>query len=731
MSDRTAERVKGYLKLITAGMGGVEGVLARLDQVVPPAGGLESMAPPAAEMAGARGGLEAIERDRPLEPEQLAGLEAIIIPALRPVFDVVDNSYVADHALWTKLSQDAATRQRIEALLPSIGRIELPGQSSIPYGGTGFVIGPGLLMTNRHVAEIFARGLGNRVGFIAGRRAGIDFRREHGRAETAYFDVKSARMIHPYWDMAVLEVDGLAAAHPTLRLAVDDARDLTGREVIVVGYPAFDSRNPSDVQNDLLGGRFGVKKLQPGLLQGGFDTESYQKVVRAATHDCSTLGGNSGSAVIDIATGDVLALHFGGRYAERNFAVPAGALARDSRVVDAGVSFGGAAPGDPNDWGEWWRRAELEEEMAAEAGNGPPGPGGGASSPLVSGGTVSVEVPVRITVSLGGATGGAPGVSIGEAPAAAGLEALREPYHEEEFEARAGYDPEFLAAAGLPAVRVPMPRPADAAVVAVARDGADILRYQNFSVVMHARRRLALLTASNVTREPALRRPEAGRDYSRRGLSGLGEHDREKWFPDPRLASEAQLPDVFFSNDAGAFDKGHIVRREDVAFGPSYALLRRANGDTYHGTNCSPQVKGYNQSAQGEANWGDLENHVLAEAASERLCVFAGPVLKDDDRVFEGRGTGGTVIRARIPASFWKVIVARTTDGIAAYGFVLAQDLAAVPLEFTVAPEFRPAMRPLSEIAAMSGIVFDDSLHQADQFATVRGQEVALRTGSG
>src|ERR1043165_4727694 len=122
---------------------------------------------------------------------------------------------------------------------------------------------------------------------------------------------------------------------------------------------------------------------------------------------------------------------------------------------------------------------------------------------------------------------------------------------------------------------------------------------------MHAKRRLALVTASNVTAEAKLRRPEAGKYYTRKGLSGLGKNDMEQWFQDPRLDAEFQIPDVFFTKDRQAFDKGHIVRRDDVAWGKTYAALKRANGDSYHVTNCSPQVAGFNRSANGEENWGD------------------------------------------------------------------------------------------------------------------------------
>ena len=40
------------------------------------------------------------------------------------------------------------------------------------------------------------------------------------------------------------------------------------------------------------------------------------------THDCTTLGGNSGSPVVDLATGKVCGLHFSGGFLRTNYAVP-------------------------------------------------------------------------------------------------------------------------------------------------------------------------------------------------------------------------------------------------------------------------------------------------------------------------------------------------------------------------------------------------------------------------
>ncbi|MGE3873860.1 MAG: DNA/RNA non-specific endonuclease [Parvibaculaceae bacterium] len=738
MAKRDVERLRRYLEMITAKRGGLEAMVEGSHE-----GAFESREaatePGAAK--NARSGLETMARGKNPSAEELHNLEAIILPDLRPAVDIVDGTFLMTHPLWRRLSDDAAVKNRIVGTIPSIGRIELPGHA-LPYGGTGFVVGDGLIMTNRHVAEIFAKGLGDkRLEFRDGTKAGIDFLREQDRPTGPTLMVERVVMIHPYWDMAILAVGNLPPGHKSLRLSLTDARDLTGHDIFVVGYPAFDPRNPADVQKDVFGGKFGVKRLQPGELQGGMSTASFGKVVPAATHDCSTLGGNSGSAVIDLDSGDVLALHFGGRYQEQNFAVPASELARDARVVAAGVNFAGTPTGGANGWSSWWARADGGEAVVAAASAKAPlaaDPSAAAKAAAgvasTGGGSVAMVIPVTITVALG-----APGAADARVEAVGllagnGLEAMREPFRDGDFSSRRGYDPAFLndpdQDPSLGAVSVAMPEARDPRILARTKSGGDVLDYENFSIKMHAARRLALITASNVTKTPKLKRPEPGKDYTRTGLSGLDGNDQERWFTDPRLGEEFQIPDIFFTKDRGAFDKGHIVRRDDVAWGKSYETLRRANGDTYHVTNCSPQVAGFNRSAEGEDNWGDLENHVLSEAANERLCVFAGPVLDPADQAFTGKGANGSVLRARIPRRFWKVIVARVEDGIAAYGFVLEQDLADVDVEFTVPEEFVAAMAPIGDIAGIAGVTFPTDLLSADQYETVRGAEVARRAGA-
>jgi V8-like Glu-specific endopeptidase len=331
-----------------------------------------------------------------LNPSEQFALEAIIIPDRRPAIDIVRGEYSEVlHLDWTSLN-DAATRSTLQAAFRSIGRIEVVGYPGLPYGGTGFVVGDGLLMTNRHVAELFAAGLGKEgLTFISGRGSSIDFARDPDGAQQLH--VRSVAMIHPYWDMALLQVDGLTEAHPVLTLAARSANEFKDETVVIVGYPAFDPRNAPEVQDRVFNRKYNVKRLLPG--KGGLRRvqESFGNNVLAFTHDASTLGGNSGSAVVDPASGNIVGLHFAGIYLDANFAVPAWELSRDQRVIDAGVRFTEPS-GDQVVTREWWRRVDSVAEVAT-----PVDKTSSAMSTATKqvGDVATIFVPIEISVRVG------------------------------------------------------------------------------------------------------------------------------------------------------------------------------------------------------------------------------------------------------------------------------------------------------------------------------------------
>lgn len=330
-----------------------------------------------------------------------------------------------------------------------------------------------------------------------------------------------------------------------------------------------------------------------------------------------------------------------------------------------------------------------------------------------------VVLPIRLALSVTTVDGGA---GLGAAPAATPAgEAFKRPYVDSDYSGRTGFDSAFLGA------DVPLPRITDESVVSTMEDGGFVIPYEHFSIVMHKKRRLCLFTASNLHGAPKKKRPEPGRDYSRDGLSGLGKNDQEQWFTDPRIPAQHQLPDRFFTRDGKAFDKGHVVRREDVCWGSTYQQIRVANGDTFHTTNCTPQVAGFNQSSL-DGRWGELENFIASQAKTEKLSLLAGPVLAQEDRLFEGVDDRGAV-RIQIPRRYWKVVLAASGGRLRAFGFLLEQDLSNVPLEFAVGAEWKSELIALRDLEEILGLVeFPAELHDADQYQSELGRALVERT---
>jgi endonuclease G, mitochondrial len=77
-------------------------------------------------------------------------------------------------------------------------------------------------------------------------------------------------------------------------------------EIYLVGYPYYSSLTDAGLIQHVFSGKVGLKRLQPGMILAAPDTE------RSFDHDASTLAGNAGSPVIDLASGRVIGVHWGG-----------------------------------------------------------------------------------------------------------------------------------------------------------------------------------------------------------------------------------------------------------------------------------------------------------------------------------------------------------------------------------------------------------------------------------
>jgi hypothetical protein len=287
---------------------------------------------------GARG-LEKVARDpeADLTPDEQIGVEAIVVLEGRPALFVEGGDFTADLPQeWSVLQ---GSRAAIRESLARVGRIEVEGHPDLDWVGTGFLVAPDLVMTNRHVAREFSRRDGDTWTFMSGRHAGWDVLEERGRADQLEFTVTEVVGIHDAddIDLALLRVaapDGGPSLPSPLHLAGTSPGDVVGRRVYVVGYPAWDGRrNEPDDMRRIFADIYNVKRLQPGTVTVSGDPD------RLLRHDCSTLGGNSGSPIFDLETHHVLGLHFGGRYRVGNHAVPMWRLVDDDLVGPADLNF--------------------------------------------------------------------------------------------------------------------------------------------------------------------------------------------------------------------------------------------------------------------------------------------------------------------------------------------------------------------------------------------------------
>jgi len=287
--------------------------------------------------AGGRG-LEKIRRSKEedvnLSPVERIGIEAIIHLEGRPALLVKDASFEKPPAEWDVLERHRGT---IEKNIPRVGRIEVDCHPRLDWVGTGFLVAPDVIMTNKHVAlEFSRRDWIIRWKFIPEMTARIDLKEEINNDEELECELGEVIGIHPLLDLALLRVmnpDCTSQLSPLTIQSIPPDKYLD-REVYTIGYPAWDGRRNEPVpMRRIFSNVYNVKRLQPGRIM---DDNIRGMVFR---HDCSTLGGNSGSCVFDLESGRVLGLHYSGRYRQANKAIPLWKLTRNRLLKRAGVNF--------------------------------------------------------------------------------------------------------------------------------------------------------------------------------------------------------------------------------------------------------------------------------------------------------------------------------------------------------------------------------------------------------
>lgn len=288
-------------------------------------------------------------------------LEAVIrTNGTRPSLMLRDNAVPDGHPFLDDWRDDVLGRVSAIAVAASaVGRIEPTRGSPANYFGTGFVIDDQkhLVLTNRHVLEQMWRALRHVIDVRNGRYhfldgAYIDFAAEIGATRRDRFKVVEAMFVGEdgpgleRLDAAVLKVRPLTpdeAAAERQQVSVLPARIRSTQSpdgaagqltsFCAIGFPGQvpppSQRQGTDllvdwnwVTYELMGGRYGVKRVAPGLVHKPLGSLADDPAGWCFGHDATTLGGNSGSPMLawSDAGSPAFGIHFSGTSVTTNYA---------------------------------------------------------------------------------------------------------------------------------------------------------------------------------------------------------------------------------------------------------------------------------------------------------------------------------------------------------------------------------------------------------------------------
>jgi serine protease len=280
----------------------------------------------------------------PGDPGSETALEALVELEGRPALRLGDDGVDPDDPELGEWQGAVVLHPTFAVKQRSVGRIDsAPGV----HAGTGFVVGEGLVMTNRHVVELLAFPTPRRsdpAGWVLGGAPSINFSpsaadttRRFRILEVVFSgpDPIEGRVDLAHLDLALVRVeqtnaDGVELPSP-LTLSTQTIAPAASR-LFVVGYPAMPTVLPSDEDGrrrmdvvrrlqELFGMQYGVRYLSPGLVMTSRDAVPDSPRGWVFTHDATSLGGNSGSCVLSFDDDlDVTGLHFAGNWLRANYA---------------------------------------------------------------------------------------------------------------------------------------------------------------------------------------------------------------------------------------------------------------------------------------------------------------------------------------------------------------------------------------------------------------------------
>jgi endonuclease G, mitochondrial len=611
---------------------------------------------------------------------------------------------------------------RVSFLSQGADRARSVGYIEVNYGskseiGTGFLVSPQLLLTNRHVVENEAAARGTQVTFFRE----LDERGVPKPTTTFLLDPSRFALFSPddQLDYALVALgqrqSGSADPSAFGFCALSDQPDkhVIGMNTNIIQHPSGWPKMIS-VRNNILTARTDHTLL--------YETDTEQ--------------GSSGSPVFNDDWQLVALHHWGEAFLDRGSFENAVPLNVNEGVRISAIYRDLASRLDllPGAWRALLQQALGNQFLSPNHGVGPRLSPSRRAAPTAekahmttpqleytmagsndSTSCIKLIIPIEITLRIGDMV--QPAQSNGLAspistPVAGlpkvltrGAEAVQV---DQDYTNRSGYDPAFI-----PGLRLPLPNPSEVLAKQIGplrpeepNAAAGELKYEHFSLKINKSRRIAVFTATNID----------GAAYLNvdRKSGHVNSAEGEVWFKDPRVSASFFLEQTFYSAWSTYFDRGHLTRRSDPTWG-SAKEAERANADTFHFTNCSPQHFRFNQSAkywQGLERYV-LENGVLAEESKRRICVFQGPIFDDKIDLWADD--------VQIPSSFFKVVVWRGADGPKAVGLVVDQlKLLSEVRQSLATPQSLPSVDvnhwrvPIEKIETLANLDFGNAVRAAD-----------------
>ena len=294
--------------------------------------------------------LDEVKSNAPRSALGKLGLEALVAMTGRPALRVINGD--VDHEdpraeSWGGAIYNIKAGASFKLRLDAVGRIDLDGE----HQGTGFVVGQGLILTNRHVLQQIAFPIPRRnkpdAWILNDGDCVIDFAEDpsYGSAPSRFKILEVLRAGDDFIDMnaidlrkvdaAVLRIAekstaGDMAAPPPLDVSHSPSLTNPTEQIAIIGYPAqpnlirIGTTNKVDYEvmdrlQAIFGADYGSKYFSPGKVI----VAPFPGVIPGITrvHDATTLGGCSGSLVASFAKPmNAAALHFGGAFRSGNYA---------------------------------------------------------------------------------------------------------------------------------------------------------------------------------------------------------------------------------------------------------------------------------------------------------------------------------------------------------------------------------------------------------------------------